>query len=62
MLGLGGGENGPLGHILPGNRPSSFQMMVLPEGQINHFLLDAERCGPEMARLAGWGFLVDHSY
>lgn len=55
MMG-GGKENGPWGHILPGNQPPSCQMPGLPKGQINSFLLKAgEGCGPEMARLTGWG-------
>lgn len=39
----GGGENGPLGHILPVNQPPSFHILGLPKGQINSFLLNAER-------------------
>lgn len=44
---MGGGvrweENGPLGHILPGSQPPSFQMLELPKGQINSGMLDIER-------------------
>lgn len=41
--GLQSEENGPLGHILPGNQSPSFQMLELPKGQINSGMLDTER-------------------